>query len=102
MFIPWTLEGVDLGDDVIEGGPLGFPPVCRLVSFGKAKSGAVAPPCLHVSLVPKWDDPNDMGRDDKASGFTCEGCKQFFTREAGLALRASGAERLRHLRARKD
>ncbi len=55
------------------------------------------PPCLHVTLVPKWDNVADMGSEDKASGFTCDACRQTFTGEEGRALRATEATRLRSL-----
>jgi hypothetical protein len=55
--------------------------------------------CLHVSLVPAWDDPADMGREEKASKFTCAACRQQFTPEEARALRQTEADRLRQLSA---
>ena len=68
---------------------------------GKAEPAASAevenPTCLHVALVPRWDNPADIGSENKASGFTCDACHRSFTGEEGLALRAGEAARLRTL-----
>ncbi len=52
-------------------------------------------PCLHITLVPKWDTVADMGHEDRASGYTCDSCGQSVTAAEGRALRESEAERLR-------
>ena len=52
-------------------------------------------PCLHITLVPKWDTVADMGHEDRASGYSCDSCGQSFTAAEGRALRESEAERLR-------
>jgi hypothetical protein len=51
--------------------------------------------CLHVSLVPAWDDPANMGREEHASSFTCAACGQRFSPEEAQTLRESEADRLR-------
>jgi hypothetical protein len=40
-----------------------------------------APPCPHTALVPRWDNLEDMGKQDKATSFHCQGCDQVFTAE---------------------
>ena len=50
--------------------------------------------CPHTSLVPRWDSVADMGREDKATNFTCQGCQQTFTPEQARALRRTEAERV--------
>ena len=58
--------------------------------------GCRDPPCPHVTLIPKWDSTADMGHEDKATGYDCEGCKEPFTAEQGRALRRTEAERVKH------
>jgi hypothetical protein len=52
-------------------------------------------PCLHVTLVPKWDSVADMGHEDSVSSYKCDSCGQSFTAVEGRVLRQSEAERLR-------
>lgn len=70
--------------------------------FGKRAAGATLPPaaalCPHTTLVPKWDRAADMGQDDKATGYTCQGCQQAFTAEQGRDLRRTEPERVARLR----
>lgn len=40
-----------------------------------------APPCPHTALVPRWDNIDDMGKQDKASSYFCQGCNATFTPE---------------------
>lgn len=70
--------------------------------FGKK---AAAPPlpsaaehCPHTTLVPRWASAAEMGQDDKATGYTCQGCEQSFTAEAGRELLRTEAMRLARLR----
>ena len=67
--------------------------------FGRSKatsaqSEVVAPPCPHVTLVPRWDTAEDIGKEDKATGFTCDACHQSFTPEEARQLRRTESERL--------
>jgi hypothetical protein len=57
------------------------------------------PDCPHVALVPRWDDPADMGKADRVTSYTCEACRDTFSREEGDQLRAAEAERVRRLEA---
>ena len=70
--------------------------------FGKAKAPqptaqASDVPCLHAALVPRWDRAEDIGHDDRATGFLCDACKKAFTAEEGRRMREDEAERLRQL-----
>lgn len=51
--------------------------------------------CPHAALTPRWDDPADMGIEEKASAFYCAACDTTFPPEEGRRLRESEAERLR-------
>ncbi len=48
-----------------------------------------APPCPHLTLIPRWDNADDIGKADKASGFSCEACGETFTPEQAQTLRES-------------
>ncbi len=41
------------------------------------------PQCPHTALVPRWDQLDDMGKEDLVSHYYCEGCSSTFTREEG-------------------
>ncbi len=56
---------------------------------------AAAPGCPHTVLVPRWDNPADLGHEERASGFTCDACQRAFSAAEGHALRQSEAARLR-------
>jgi transposase-like protein len=57
--------------------------------------------CPHVSLVPRWDSAEDIGKSDRVSSYVCEGCKESFSREEGERLQAGEAERVRQLDAER-
>ena len=68
--------------------------------FGKGKmEPAVATPvataCLHTALLPRWDAVDDMGQEDKVSGFSCQACGESFSADEGRALRVTESERVR-------
>jgi len=52
-------------------------------------------PCPHGSLVPHWDQPEDMGKSDAVSYYICESCGERFSREEGQRLMVEAAERVR-------
>jgi len=54
-----------------------------------SKAQARRVPCLHDTLVGRWDSLTDVGSEAKAIGFRCVACEQFFTRDEGLALRVA-------------
>jgi hypothetical protein len=67
--------------------------------FGKSNTATLEPQagettCLHTTLTPSWDSVADMGRDEKATGYTCQGCGQRFSPAEGRALRRSEADRV--------
>ena len=67
--------------------------------FGKHNSGApeASTPeviCPHTVLIPFWDNASDMGREEKASRFTCESCHQEFSLVEAKGLRRAEATRL--------
>lgn len=51
--------------------------------------------CPHVTLTPHWDQPEDMGKDELASSFTCQACGQTFGPAEARMLRQTEAERLK-------
>lgn len=53
--------------------------------------------CPHTALVPRWESAQDMGKEDKISGYRCEGCAGDFSREEGERLLKAEEERLRSL-----
>jgi len=68
----------------------------KLFGGGKTKPVAqVALECPHAALVPKWDNVQDMGVEDKATGYDCDACHKAFTPEEARTIRATLAERLR-------
>jgi hypothetical protein len=50
-----------------------------------------------VTLVPRWNSADDIGKPEKVSSFICEACETSFSREEGEQLQATEAERLRSL-----
>jgi len=62
---------------------------------------AAGPVCPHVTLVPRWDSADDIGKPEKVSSFICEACETSFSREEGDRLRATEAERVRSLEAER-
>ena len=67
--------------------------------FGKGDTATLEPQaddvtCLHTTLTPSWDSVADMGRDDKVTGYTCQGCGERFSPSEGRALRRSEADRV--------
>ncbi len=50
--------------------------------------------CPHTNLVPKWDKPEDIGHEDKASHFDCGTCGGTFNPAEAQELRETEAERI--------
>jgi hypothetical protein len=69
--------------------------------FGKGESATMESPpevtttCLHTSLTGRWDSVEDMGHEDKVTGWSCQSCGQNFTPAEGRALRRSEADRVK-------
>ena len=51
--------------------------------------------CPHTTLTPRWDRAEDIGHEDRATGFRCEGCGTMFSPDEVRDLRRSESERLR-------
>ncbi len=68
---------------------MGF--LSRLFGGGKAaeaESTGPPPVCGHTTLVPRWDNAEDMGKGDKVSVYRCESCRQDFTPDEAQGIRA--------------
>jgi hypothetical protein len=63
---------------------------------GAGETAVAEPPaCLHTALLPRWESVEDMGKDDRATGYHCDACGRDFTPAEADQLRASEGERLR-------
>lgn len=72
----------------------------RFLRRGETESVEQAAPdgseiCECVLLVPHWDDPANMGIEEKASSYRCNTCNESFTREEEEILRGTEADRIR-------
>ncbi len=47
----------------------------------QASPAMESPTCPHTALVPRWDSVEDMGKDDRATSYFCQGCERTFTAE---------------------
>lgn len=50
--------------------------------------------CLHVALTARWDNLDDMGRDELATAYVCQSCSEVFTPVEAARLRATEADRI--------
>ena len=60
--------------------------VTRVFRRGDREEAVQQAACAHVNLSARWDDPEDFGDEEKASGYTCIACGETFTREEAQAL----------------
>ena len=60
-----------------------------------SREGFEAQPCAHTILVPRWDSIDDMGKEDRATAYSCQACSATFSPDEAKALRHATAERLR-------
>ena len=44
--------------------------------------------CSHRILLARWDSVEDMGHEERITGYKCEGCGELFTADAGRQLRS--------------
>jgi hypothetical protein len=51
--------------------------------------------CTHATLVARWDDPDDIGKEEKATSWQCSSCNESFTPEERREIEAAEAERVR-------
>ncbi len=67
--------------------------------FGKGQEIPEAAPgvslCPHTTMTPRWDRAEDIGHEDRATGWHCEGCGEMFTAEEGRQIRDQAGDRLR-------
>jgi hypothetical protein len=64
---------------------------------GKSKESAaptITVECPHAVLVPRWENVQDMGHEDKITRYMCEACHEEFTPEVATRLRDTINERL--------
>ena len=47
--------------------------------------------CPHLIMVPTWDNPQDMGKDDRATGYRCYACAATLTIEEAKEARERSA-----------
>lgn len=53
--------------------------------------GSLEDVCTHKALAPRWEDPDDMGVDDKATSWYCQSCDTSFTPAEAAELRAGSS-----------
>ena len=53
--------------------------------------------CPHTTLTPRWDSVEDMGNDEKVTGYQCQACGEDFSAAEGHALRRSEADRAQNV-----
>lgn len=58
------------------------------------ESAAITVECPHAVLVPRWENVQDMGREDRITRYMCEACHEEFTPDVAAQLRDSINERL--------
>ena len=51
--------------------------------------------CPHTTLTPRWDSADDIGHEDRATAFHCEGCGVMFSQAEAMELRQRAGDRLR-------
>jgi len=54
--------------------------------------------CMHGVLTPRWQNIDDMGQDQKISGYRCQSCKEEFEPDEAYWLWIRAVDRLRDLR----
>ncbi len=50
--------------------------------------------CEHVTLVPRWSNARDVGRESQVSTYQCETCGATFTPDEAVSLRETEAARI--------
>lgn len=51
--------------------------------------------CPHLALTPRWDSVDDIGHEERATGYHCESCGRDFSAADARRLRSSEGDRLR-------
>ena len=50
--------------------------------------------CEHITLIPKWDSADAIGRADAVSGYRCDACGAEFSPDEALRLRETERARI--------
>jgi hypothetical protein len=50
--------------------------------------------CPHAVLVPRWENVQDMGHEDKITRYMCEACHEEFAPDVAVRLRDTINERM--------
>ena len=50
--------------------------------------------CEHITLIPRWDSAEAMGREDAVSGYRCDACGAEFTPAEAVRLRETERARI--------
>ena len=50
--------------------------------------------CEHVTLIPRWDSVDDIGKEDAVTAYRCEACGQEFSANEAARLRETESARL--------
>ena len=72
-----------------------FHRISRLVPFVSSGSERSDRACMHGSLTPRWESPDDDGDNAKATEFICDSCGTHFSPERADWMRRRTAESLR-------
>jgi len=69
----------------------------KLFGGGKTKeveTSTAVVDCPHAVLVPRWENVQDMGHEDKITRYMCEACKEEFAPDVAIKLRDTINERM--------
>lgn len=58
----------------------------RVFRRGEPEEAVEQAACRHLNLNARWDDAQDVGKEERASGYTCIACGETFTPEQAQAL----------------
>lgn len=58
----------------------------RIFGRGDGHQAPLETECPHTALTPRWDNLDDMGKEDRAVRFHCEGCGVDFSGDEGRRL----------------
>ena len=55
-----------------------------------------APPveCPHAAIVARWDNLEDMGKEERASYFECASCSEHFSPDEAAEIRSAASARI--------
>ena len=61
----------------------------------RSTEAQAGPECPHLALTPRWDSLADMGHEERATSFVCDGCHQTLTPAEAARARATAASHVR-------